>query len=111
MAGLADTNTVDVVAQDAAGQVLVVMVETRRWGMDRAQSSQLRAEINAYAGFITDGSLLRRYPEAAGQKIEGVPYGGGGLRNLDRWLFPTKTSISSPSTKAALWRFHAPSSQ
>jgi hypothetical protein len=69
MAGLADTNTVDVVALDAAGQVLVVMVETRPWGLDRAQSAQLRAKISAYAAFVTDGSLLRRYPETAGRKV------------------------------------------
>lgn len=69
MAGLADTETVDIVAQDAAGDVLVVMVETRRWGADRAQPAQLRAKINAYAGFITDGSLLRRYPDAAGHRV------------------------------------------
>lgn len=69
MAGLADTDTIDVVAQDAGGQILVVMVETRPWGADAAQSSQLRAKINAYAGFITNGGLLRRHPETAGQKV------------------------------------------
>jgi hypothetical protein len=69
MAGLPDTETIDLVAQDSDGQVLVVMVETRRWGTDRAQSAKLRAKINAYAGFITDGSLLRRYPETSGHKV------------------------------------------
>ncbi len=69
MAGLADTETIDVVAQDATGQVLVVMVETRRWGADRAQPTQLRSKINAYAGFITSGGLLGRYPETAGHKV------------------------------------------
>jgi uncharacterized protein DUF6572 len=69
MAGVADTETIDLVAQDAAGQVLVVMVETRRWGADSAQPAQLRAKLNAYAGFITDGSLLRRYPETAGRTV------------------------------------------
>jgi hypothetical protein len=69
MAGLADSETIDLVAQDATGQVLVVMVETRRWGTDRAQPDQLRAKINAYTGFVTNGDLLRRYPEVAGQKV------------------------------------------
>jgi hypothetical protein len=69
MVGLADTDTIDVVAQDAAGQVLVLMVETRPWGADRAQPAQLRAKINTYAGFISDGSLLRRYPETAGHRV------------------------------------------
>ena len=47
----------------------------------------------------------------SGYRRSPVRGGGGGLRNLDRWFFSTTTSISSPSTKAALWRFHAPSSR
>jgi len=66
MAGVADTNTIDIVAQDAAGKFLVVMVETRPWGSDPNQPAQLREKINAYAGFILDGSLARRYPETGG---------------------------------------------
>ena len=69
MAGLAETDTIDVVAQDAAHDILLVIVETRRWGTDSAQPAQLRAKINAYTGFITDGSLLRKYPQAAGHKV------------------------------------------
>lgn len=69
MAGVADTETIDVVALDATGQVLVVMVETRGWGTDRAQPAQLRAKINAYAGFVTDGALRRLYPKTAGRKV------------------------------------------
>jgi RecB family endonuclease NucS len=69
MAGVADTNIIDIVARDAAGQVLVVMVETRRWSTDPAQQKQLREKINVYAAFILDGGLVRRYPETAGQKV------------------------------------------
>jgi hypothetical protein len=70
MAGLAETNVVDLVAQDAEGTVLVVMVETRPWGADPDQAPQLRAKINAYAGFILDGALARNYPETAGKRVD-----------------------------------------
>ena len=51
---------VDLVGQDASGWYLVIMVESRAWGTDPAQASQLKEKINAYAGFITDGTLARR---------------------------------------------------
>ena len=70
MAGVADPAVVDVVAQDASGRILVVMVETRRWGAARKQASQLKQKISAYTAFITDGSLTRTYPEVAGQPVD-----------------------------------------
>jgi hypothetical protein len=70
VAGIADSNTIDVVAQDASGRYMMVMVETRPWGTDPEQPTQLREKINAYAGFILDGSLHRHYPETAGQPVD-----------------------------------------
>jgi hypothetical protein len=70
MAGVADTGTIDLVAQDSGGRFLVIMVESRKWGEEAAQPSQLKEKINAYAGFITDGSLARHYPETAGQPVD-----------------------------------------
>lgn len=69
MAGIADPDTIDVVAQDADGHSLVVMVEERPWDADPAQPMQLREKINAYTGFILDGGLTRHYPETAGQPV------------------------------------------
>ncbi|HEY4026123.1 MAG TPA: DUF6572 domain-containing protein [Candidatus Dormibacteraeota bacterium] len=63
MAGLQDPDVVDLVAQDADGRYLVVMVEERPWGADPDQPRQLREKINAYAGFVLDGELARRHPE------------------------------------------------
>jgi hypothetical protein len=68
--GVAQANVVDVVGQDASGRYLVIMVESRAWGTDAAQASQLREKINAYAGFIMDGTLARLYPETAGQPVD-----------------------------------------
>jgi len=70
MAGVEQANVVDVVGQDASGRYLVIMVESRTWGADNAQASQLKEKINAYVGFIMDGSLARSYPETAGQPVD-----------------------------------------
>ena len=69
MAGIEDSNVVDVVAQDANGEYMVVMVETRPWGSDPNQLEQLKAKINAYASFILDGGLLSTYPETADKTV------------------------------------------
>ena len=70
MPGVAQANVVDVVGQDASGRYLMIMVESRAWGSDTAQASQLKEKINAYAGFIMDGTLAQQYPEAAGQPVD-----------------------------------------
>jgi hypothetical protein len=67
MAGVEDTNVVDLVARDAGGEYMVVMVESRQWGSDSNQPDQLKEKINAYAGYILNGDLARQFPEAAGQ--------------------------------------------
>jgi hypothetical protein len=68
--GVAQANVVDVVGQDASGRYLMIMVEPRPWGTEEAQASQLKEKINAYAGFILDGTLARQYPESAGQPVD-----------------------------------------
>ncbi len=70
MPGVAQANVVDVVGQDACGRYLMIMIESRAWGSDVAQASQLKEKINAYAGFIMDGTLARQYPESAGQPVD-----------------------------------------
>lgn len=69
MAGVADTDTVDVVAQDADGTYLLVMVEDRPWGASPEQVTQLQEKINTYAGYILDGGLARQYPETEGGPV------------------------------------------
>jgi len=69
MPGIADTNTIDLVAREADGTVLLVMVEERPWGSDPHQSSQLQEKINLYVGYVLDGSLARQYPETTGKPV------------------------------------------
>jgi hypothetical protein len=66
---LSDSETVDVVAEDAAGEVMVVMVEDRPWRGGRAQELELREKINLYTDFIRGGELVRRFPNAAGRSV------------------------------------------
>ena len=70
MAGVAQANVIDVVGQDASGPYLEVMIEERQWGAEEDQASQLKAKINAYFVFITDGSLSRCYPETEGKPVD-----------------------------------------
>lgn len=63
MAGIADPNTIDLVAQDTDGTYLLVMIEDRPWGVVDEQATQLREKINTYAGYVLDGSLAQQYPE------------------------------------------------
>jgi hypothetical protein len=69
MAGIHESETIDLVAQAADGRYLLVMIETRPWATDPGQADQLKAKINTYAQFALDGGLLRHYPEAANQPI------------------------------------------
>jgi hypothetical protein len=69
VAGIADTNTIDLVAQDPDGTYLLVMIEDRLWGADPDQATQLQAKINSYVGYVLDGTLVRDYPETNGQSI------------------------------------------
>jgi len=69
MIGIADTNTVDLVAQEVDGTYLLVMVEERSWGSDLDQVAQLQEKINTYAGYVLDGSLTREYPESVGGSV------------------------------------------
>lgn len=70
MAGIADTYTIDLVAQDADGTYLLVMVEDRPWGTHPDQSAQLQEKLNTYASYVLDGaspgSFLRRLPDRSG---------------------------------------------
>jgi hypothetical protein len=68
-AGLENPNVIDLVAQDADGEYLVVMVETRQWGTTPQQPEQLKQKINAYAGYVLDGTLASQYPETADRPL------------------------------------------
>jgi hypothetical protein len=70
MAGVKDTNVIDVVAEDPGGEAFtLVMVEDRPWGSDPLQPEQLRQKISLYASWILDGDLGNLYPETIGKPV------------------------------------------
>lgn len=69
MSGIADTNSIDLIAQDHDGTYLLIMVEDRPWGAEPDQTDQLQAKINTYAGYILDGSMARHFPETMGNLV------------------------------------------
>ena len=69
MAGVWDANVIDVVAQDANGDVAVVMVEERPWDAEPEQPDQLRKKMSLYASWILDGDLVAEYPGTAGRPV------------------------------------------
>jgi hypothetical protein len=69
VADLQRISTIDLVAVDADGTCLLVMVDDRPWNADPAQETQLRDKINTYASYVTSGELVDAYPEVAGKPV------------------------------------------
>ncbi len=69
MAGLEDPEVIDLVAEDADGGRLLVIVVARPWGADPAQPEQLRAKMNTYAQFILDGGLASQFPQPEASRV------------------------------------------
>lgn len=69
MAGVDQPNVIDLVGQDASGRVLVIMIESRMWGAEAAQSLQLKTKIDNYVAFILNGQLTRHYPQVTGRQV------------------------------------------
>ena len=101
-AEIADTNTIDLVAQNADGTKLLVMIEDRPWGADPDQSAppagedpQLRRPL------IVDGSLARHYPETEGQPARNPFRLHEPARRAHRPHQRPRPPPSSPSTASA----------
>jgi hypothetical protein len=69
VAGVVDTDVIDLVAQDGDGRFLAVMIEDRPWGSDPEQLTQLREKFNSYFTFIALGGYVEQVPRAAGRPI------------------------------------------
>lgn len=70
MAGVKDSNKIDLVTHDpATDETVVIMIEDRDWSADPEQPDQLLKKINTYLHFIEDGDLVRHFPQAAGKPV------------------------------------------
>jgi hypothetical protein len=69
MAGVHEPNVIDLVAMEADGTALLVIVEERPWGSDPSHPGQLREKFNTYAWYVLDGLLVDHYPELVDQPV------------------------------------------
>ena len=67
--GIHNPRVVDLIRPDREGGVELLMLETRPWGSDPDQLSQLEAKLNAYLGYVQTGALARDYPQYAGARV------------------------------------------
>jgi hypothetical protein len=64
--GVFNPRVVDLVTEDVASdEVVLVMLEERRWGSDPEQLRQLEAKFNAYLSYVLGGYLVQQYPQYA----------------------------------------------
>src|SRR5256885_3575545 len=67
---LANAAVIDLFAIDQArGDVLLVMNESRPWTGGDEQLHQLQEKFNAYASFILDGEMTDAHPELVGKSV------------------------------------------
>jgi hypothetical protein len=64
-----DTNTIDLVAQDRSGAVVMIMVEGREWNGSNERLYELQEKINTYATFALEGELNEKYPYFSGKPV------------------------------------------
>jgi len=63
-------DTIDFVAHDnAAGAVILVLVEERPWGRRGERLPDLQAKFNTYLDYVVSGRLVADYAEAAGERV------------------------------------------
>ena len=67
MAGLHDTEVIDLVAEEPDGSALLVIVKEGAWALD--DIALLKAKLNTYAQFVLDGGLASHYPELLNRPV------------------------------------------
>jgi hypothetical protein len=68
--GVDNPRVVDLVTEDeAADEVVLVMLEERPWSGDPQQLRQVEAKFNAYLSYVLGGHLVRQYPQYAERAV------------------------------------------
>lgn len=62
-------DVIDIVAVEAAGDVLLVIVEGRPWGERGLLLPDLQRKLNTYLAYVTEGQLTQDYPAVAGRPV------------------------------------------
>ncbi len=64
-----DPDTIDFLAHDPSGEVVLVMVEGREWDGSDVRLLELQEKTNGYASFVLDGKLIEQHPELLGKPV------------------------------------------
>ena len=64
-----DPDTIDFLAHDPSGEVVLVMVEGREWDGSDVRLFELQEKTNGYASFVLDGKLIEQHPELLGKPV------------------------------------------
>jgi len=68
--GVFNPRVIDLITLDeAADEVVLVMLEERPWGSDASQLRQLEAKFNAYLSYVLGGHLVQQYPDYADRGV------------------------------------------
>ena len=68
--GVENPKIMDLITVDpASGDVVLVMMERRRWGDNPLQLKQMEEKINRYLGYVLDGFLAQHHPKLADKKV------------------------------------------
>jgi hypothetical protein len=64
--GVDNPRVVDLISDDpATGEVVLVMIEERRWSGSADQLRELEAKFNAYLEYVLGGHMAKQYPDYA----------------------------------------------
>ena len=62
--GVQNPQLMDLITVDpASGDVVLVMMERRRWGESPLQLRQMEEKINRYLAYVLDGFLVQQHPK------------------------------------------------
>ncbi len=68
--GVHNPRVVDLITTDeTTGEVVLVMLEERRWGTDAEQLRQLEAKFNSYLEYVLGGHMAKQYPAYAERAV------------------------------------------
>lgn len=68
--GVFNPRVIDLITLDeAADEVVLVMLEERPWGSEPEQLRQLEAKFNAYLSYVLGGYLVQQYPVYADRGV------------------------------------------
>ena len=68
--GVADADTVDLVAHDPnRDEAVLVLIEDRPWGNSGTLLPDLEIKLNTYLLYVTQGNLAEQFPDLKGKPV------------------------------------------